>query len=205
VLDSIDYAAFIGRNPGNDNIYVHTGDSGQGITHGVAGAMINSALILGADAKWVEVYDPDRMIPWAVGNFLKENVTAVKNFAEYLAPGELSSLEDLKPGKGAIVREGLSKVAAYRDDSGRLFTRSAACTHLGCHLHSDSNSVWAVSSAPIARAQKIVIAAAISGNNSTSVNYSPLCGVLCGNQIQQHRPECRDSRRHIEHGPDHGR
>jgi glycine/D-amino acid oxidase-like deaminating enzyme len=33
VLDTIDYAAFIGLNPGNRNIYVHTGDSGQGITH----------------------------------------------------------------------------------------------------------------------------------------------------------------------------
>jgi Rieske Fe-S protein len=138
VLDTIDYAAFIGPNPGEDNIYVHTGDSGQGITHGVVGAMINSALILGADAKWTEVYDPARVTPSAAGNFLKENITAVKNFAEYLAPGELSALEDLKPGQGAIVRQGLSKVAAYRDGTGRLFERSAACTHLGCHLHWNS-------------------------------------------------------------------
>ena len=138
VLDTIDYAAFIGRNPGDDNVYVHTGDSGQGITHGVVGAMINSALILGADAKCSEVYDPARMTPSAAGNFLMANITAVKNFAEYLAPGELSSLDDLKPGQGAIVREGLSKVAAYRDGTGRLFKRSAACTHLGCHLHWNS-------------------------------------------------------------------
>ena len=138
VLDTIDYAAFIGPNPGEDNIYVHTGDSGQGITHGVVGAMINSALILGADAKWTEVYDPARVTPSAAGNFLKENITAVKNFAEYLAPGELSALEDLKPGQGAIVRQGLSKVAAYRDGTGRFFERSAACTHLGCHLHWNS-------------------------------------------------------------------
>jgi glycine/D-amino acid oxidase-like deaminating enzyme/nitrite reductase/ring-hydroxylating ferredoxin subunit len=138
VLDTIDYAAFIGRNPGSDNVYVHTGDSGQGITHGVAGAMINSALILGADAKWAEVYDPSRVTPSAAGNFLKENITAVKNLAEYLAPGELSSLDDLRPGQGAIVRDGLAKIAAYRDDSGRVFARSAACTHLGCHLHWNS-------------------------------------------------------------------
>jgi glycine/D-amino acid oxidase-like deaminating enzyme/nitrite reductase/ring-hydroxylating ferredoxin subunit len=138
VLDTIDYAAFIGRNPGNDHVYVHTGDSGQGITHGVVGALINSALILGADAKWAGVYDPARMTPSATGNFRRENMTAVKNFAEYLAPGELPSLQDLKPGQGAIVREGLGKIAAYRDDSGRLFERSAACTHLGCHLHWNS-------------------------------------------------------------------
>ena len=138
VLDTVDYAAFIGRNPGNDNIYVHTGDSGQGMTHGAAGAVINAALILGQAAKWAEVYDPARMAPSGVANFLKENLTAVKNVAEYLAPGELSSLQDLKPGQGAIVRQGLSKVAAYRDDSGELLARSVACTHLGCHLHWNS-------------------------------------------------------------------
>ncbi len=89
VLDTIDYAGFIGSNPGSTNIYVHTGDSGQGMTHGVVGAMINSALILGREARWVDVYDPRRKTPAGISNFLKENITAVKNFAEYLAPGEL--------------------------------------------------------------------------------------------------------------------
>ncbi len=43
--------------------------------------------------------------------------------------------DELKPGQGAIVRKGLSRVAAYRDEKGKLFLRSAACSHLGCHLH----------------------------------------------------------------------
>ena len=41
----------------------------------------------------------------------------------------------MKPGQGAIIREGLTKIAAYRDENGVLFRRSAACTHVGCHLH----------------------------------------------------------------------
>jgi glycine/D-amino acid oxidase-like deaminating enzyme/nitrite reductase/ring-hydroxylating ferredoxin subunit len=138
LLDTIDYAAFIGRDPGCQNVYVHTGDSGQGMTHGVVGSLINSALILGKGARWTEVYDPSRKTPSAIGNFLKENVTAVKNFAEYLAPGDLASLDDLKPGCGAIIRMGLKKIAAYRDDAGQLYLRSAACTHIGCHLHWNS-------------------------------------------------------------------
>lgn len=138
VLDTIDYAAFIGRNPGNENVYVHTGDSGQGITHGVVGSLLNSALILGGSAKWADVYEPSRKTPVAIGNYLKENATAVKNYAEYLAPGELSSLDELKPGHGAIIRQGVSKVAAYRDEHGTLYTRSAVCTHIGCHLHWNS-------------------------------------------------------------------
>lgn len=138
VLDTIDYAGFIGRNPGSRNIYVHTGDSGQGMTHGVAGSLINSALILGDTPKWQEVYEPTRKTPSGIGNFLRENVTVVKNFAEYLAPGELGSLDDLKPGQGAIVRQGVAKIAAYRDGSGVLHARSAACSHVGCHLHWNS-------------------------------------------------------------------
>jgi glycine/D-amino acid oxidase-like deaminating enzyme/nitrite reductase/ring-hydroxylating ferredoxin subunit len=138
VLDTIDYAGFIGRNPGNANIYVHTGDSGQGITHGVVGALVNSALIRGEVAGWAEVYEPSRKTLSGIGNFLRENVTAVKNFAEYLAPGELSSVSELKPGHGAIIRQGIAKVAAYRDETGTLYARSAACTHIGCHLHWNS-------------------------------------------------------------------
>ncbi|WP_420836244.1 Rieske 2Fe-2S domain-containing protein [Bradyrhizobium valentinum] len=84
------------------------------------------------------MYEPSRKTPTAIGNFLSENVTAVKNFAEYLAPGELADVSDLKAGHGAIVRQGTSKIAAYRDPSGSLYARSAACTHVGCHLHWNS-------------------------------------------------------------------
>jgi glycine/D-amino acid oxidase-like deaminating enzyme/nitrite reductase/ring-hydroxylating ferredoxin subunit len=135
VLDTIDYAGFIGNNPGNEHIYVHTGDSGQGMTHGVAGAVINASLIVGELTLWADVYEPSRKTPSAIGNFLKENVTAVKNFAEYFAPGELSDLAELAPDKGAIIRQGISKIAAYRDTDGQLHANSAACTHIGCHLH----------------------------------------------------------------------
>jgi Rieske Fe-S protein len=62
----------------------------------------------------------------------------VKNFAEYLAPGELADVSELKAGHGAIIRQGISKIAAYRDPSGKLYARSAACTHIGCHLHWNS-------------------------------------------------------------------
>ena len=138
VLDTIDYAGFIGRDPGGKNIYVAMGDSGQGLTHGVAGAMLNTALILGEDHPWKDVYAPGRIPLKAAKNFVTENVTALKSFAEYVAPGELRSLDDLKRGQGAIVRRALEKIAAYRDDSGALHLNSTSCTHVGCHLHWNS-------------------------------------------------------------------
>jgi glycine/D-amino acid oxidase-like deaminating enzyme/nitrite reductase/ring-hydroxylating ferredoxin subunit len=138
VLDTIDYAGFIGRNPGSKRVYVATGDSGQGITHGVAGAMINADLITKGDSKWAAVYAPDRKPVSAIKNYLRENATALKNFAEYVTPGDISSLDDLKPGQGGILRQGLGKVAAYRNANGELQLRSASCTHIGCQLHFNS-------------------------------------------------------------------
>jgi Rieske Fe-S protein len=85
-----------------------------------------------------EVYDPGRKPLKAAGTFISENLTTAKNFAEYGAPGEKDSWDELAPGEGAIVRKGLSKVAAYRDEKGALFLRSAACPHLGCHVHWNS-------------------------------------------------------------------
>ena len=138
VLDTIDYAGFIGRDPGGTNVYVAMGDSGQGLTHGVAGAMLNTALILGEKHPWEELYAPGRTPVKAAKNFVMENTTVLKNFAEYIAPGQLSSLDKLGRGQGAIVRRGLEKIAAYRDESGELHLNSAACSHVGCHLHWNS-------------------------------------------------------------------
>jgi glycine/D-amino acid oxidase-like deaminating enzyme/nitrite reductase/ring-hydroxylating ferredoxin subunit len=138
VLDTVDYSAFIGKNPGNENIYIVTGDSGQGMTHGALAGILLKDLIATGSSRWEDVYDPARKTASAVGNFVSENITAVKNLAEYLAPGELSSLDELQRGKGAIIRQGLKKIAAYRDKKGKLHQRSAKCTHLGCQVHWNS-------------------------------------------------------------------
>lgn len=138
VLDTIDYAGFVGKDPGAKNVFVAMGDSGQGLTHGVMGAMLNTGLIMDGDHPWKEIYEPGRVPLKAANNFVVENTTALKSFAEYVAPGELSSLDDLKRGHGAIVREGLKKIAAYRDDKGELHLNSASCSHVGCHLHFNS-------------------------------------------------------------------
>ena len=50
VMEPIDSCAFIGRNPvDHDNVYVATGDSGMGMTHGTIAGMLLCDLILGRD------------------------------------------------------------------------------------------------------------------------------------------------------------
>ena len=72
-------------------------------------------------SKWAELYAPDRKPLKAAKNWVMENSTALKNLAEYVTPGEISSTDELEPGQGAIMREGLKKIAAYRDAKG-MFT-----------------------------------------------------------------------------------
>jgi glycine/D-amino acid oxidase-like deaminating enzyme/nitrite reductase/ring-hydroxylating ferredoxin subunit len=138
VLETVDYSAFCGVNPGSRNVYVHTGDSGQGMTHGAMAGLLIPDLIVSGQSTWAETFAPSRKPLRAITNYARENITAIKNFAEYIAPGEISSYDELERGKGAIVREGLRKVAAYRDQNGKLHKCSAVCTHLGCHVHWNS-------------------------------------------------------------------
>lgn len=138
VMDTLDYCAFIGLDPEYRRVYVATGDSGQGITHGVVASLIIPAMIAGEESPYASVYDPGRKPLKAAVRFLSENATLLANAASYLAPGELGSVDELAPGQGAIIRRGLAKIAAYRDEKGKLFERSAACTHVGCHLQWNS-------------------------------------------------------------------
>lgn len=47
-----------------------------------------------------------------------------------MTPGDVDSVEKAAPGRGAVVLCGLTKVAACRDENGRLHEYSAICTHL---------------------------------------------------------------------------
>ena len=135
VLEPVDYAAYIGRNPGNEHVYVVTGDSGEGLSNSVAGSLILRDLILGRENAWASAYDPNRISIKAAGGYVSENVTMPANLAEHVTGGELSSVNELKRGQGALIRQGAGKVAAYRDDAGGLHLHSATCTHAGCVIH----------------------------------------------------------------------
>jgi glycine/D-amino acid oxidase-like deaminating enzyme len=63
VMEPADGLAFIGINPGPDkNVFIATGDSGNGITHGTIAGMILSDQKLGKKNPWTDLYDPSRKI-----------------------------------------------------------------------------------------------------------------------------------------------
>ena len=133
VMEPIDGVALIGRNPlDSDNVYVATGDSGNGMTHGTIAGVLLTDLIVGRPNPWSALYDPSRKTLGATKEFVKENVNVAAQYADLVTPGEIDDVAQINPGEGAILRRGITKVAVYRDDDGALHERSAICTHLGC-------------------------------------------------------------------------
>jgi Rieske Fe-S protein len=65
-------------------------------------------------------------------DFLKENVNVAVQYADWVMGGDVSSLDQIQPDTGAIVRDGVSMHAVYRGQNGQLHAMSATCTHLGC-------------------------------------------------------------------------
>ena len=137
VLDSVDYLPFSGKNP-NDSIFIHTGDSGEGLTNGVIGSLVLRDLVRRRKNRRAWMLDPGRITAKAAGRFVSENATVASNLTEHLTSGEVSSADELKRREAALIRQGAKKVAAYRDQGGKLHLRSATCTHSGCVLHWNS-------------------------------------------------------------------
>jgi nitrite reductase/ring-hydroxylating ferredoxin subunit len=135
VLEPYDHLAFIGRNPDDaEHVWLCTGDSGMGMTHGTIAGILLPALIAGRKHKWEALYDPKRVTLHGaeLKELVKEGLDVAAQFADYVTRGDVSDVGDIPRGEGRVVRRGLYKVAAYRDESGKLHERSAACTHMRC-------------------------------------------------------------------------
>ena len=133
VMEPADGVAYFGRDPGgNGNVFIITGDSGTGMTHCTAGAITVTDMILGRDNPWADIYDPARKAHHGLGEFVKEQANTLAQYKDLLTRGEVDSADQIRPGEGAVIRQGATKLAVYRDEQSQLHVRSAICTHLGC-------------------------------------------------------------------------
>ena len=143
IMETIDYLAFIGRNPGDENVYVVTGDSGMGLTHGTIAGVLLTDLIKGQHNRWAELYDPSRKPVRAARRFARENLNVARQYADYLTRGDVSSASEIEPDSGAVMRRGFKKLAVYKDKEGQVHERSAVCPHLGCIVQwNGSEKTW---------------------------------------------------------------
>jgi glycine/D-amino acid oxidase-like deaminating enzyme/nitrite reductase/ring-hydroxylating ferredoxin subunit len=134
IMEPLDSLAYLGKNPGDDNIYIITGDSGNGMTHATLGGIIITDIITGEENPWIKIYDPSRISFKKKRDYLHEAGNMVAQYADWFTAEEMQDAERLKPGCGAVISSGLKKLAVYRDPDNILHTCTAVCPHLGAIL-----------------------------------------------------------------------
>lgn len=135
VMETLDGLAYIGRNPMDTGaVYICTGDSGHGLTHGTIASLLITDLIHHRENPWTDLYNPGRISLKSAPTFVKEGANMAAQYADWLTAGEDEN-NSVPPDSGVVVRRGLKKVAVYCDESGHHHECSAICPHLGCIVH----------------------------------------------------------------------
>ncbi|MEO6865682.1 MAG: FAD-dependent oxidoreductase [Gemmatimonadaceae bacterium] len=144
LLEPVDGLAFIGKNPGADeHIYIITGDSGNGITHGTIAGIMLTDLISGCDNPWTGIYNPSRINFRSAPAYARDNLNVAEQYSSWLTSGDTASVDDIPNNSGMVVRRGMRKIAVYKDASGNVSECSAVCTHLYCIVDwNDTEKTW---------------------------------------------------------------
>lgn len=144
VMEPVDAMAYIGKNPGSDeHIYIATGDSGNGMTHGTIAGILLTDLITGRDNPWTKLYDPSRISFRSAPEYAKENLNVAEQYTSWLTGSNVGNVDDIEPDSGAVIRRGMHKIAVYKDALGNLSACSAVCTHLYCIVDwNDTEKSW---------------------------------------------------------------
>ncbi|KAJ9656296.1 hypothetical protein H2198_005071 [Neophaeococcomyces mojaviensis] len=146
IMEPVDYMGYIGRNSGSQRVYVVTGDSGNGLTHGVLAGKLISDMILGNPNPWEKLYDPRRRGPniaKVLPHMLKHNVQVNMQYKRFFQ-SDIQDVEDLGLEKGGVLNSKTSKpIAVYKDADGKVHKLSAVCPHMhGVVCWNDSEKSW---------------------------------------------------------------
>jgi nitrite reductase/ring-hydroxylating ferredoxin subunit len=132
VVETDDGLPFIGENEGRQ--FIATGFCGNGFTLGTLAAAMARDRYLGRKNPWFDLFRVDRkQFHGGTWRYITENLDyPYYMLRDRLAKAEGDSFDELKIGEGKILRLNGKKVAAYRDESGKVILNSPVCTHLKC-------------------------------------------------------------------------
>ncbi|CAN5405853.1 FAD-dependent oxidoreductase [soil metagenome] len=145
VFETLDGLALIGPDASaGKNMYVVTGDSGMGLTHGTMAGSIISDAIIGHENPYAELYDPARLPIAATGTFLRENANTAGQYLDWVTGGDDRDPFMLTAGEGMVLRRGLVKLAVCRIEGEEgLMVLSATCPHFGGIVHwNNADQTW---------------------------------------------------------------
>ena len=84
------------------------------MTNGVAGSLTILPLIIGEDSRYAPVLEPNRKSltsGTSLGEFIRGQAEVVENLTEYVSPSEVSSVDEIAAREGAVMRQGVLKLA----------------------------------------------------------------------------------------------
>lgn len=142
VVETPDGLPYIGETA--EGQFAATGFAGNGMTYGTLAGMMAVDAALGRKNPWRDLFDVKRTKLSGAWDYLKENVDYPYYYVkDKLAAAEGTSLDDVEPGEGKILKLEGQRVAAYRSPSGHLSVLSPACTHMGCVVHwNEADATW---------------------------------------------------------------
>jgi glycine/D-amino acid oxidase-like deaminating enzyme/nitrite reductase/ring-hydroxylating ferredoxin subunit len=131
VIETTDGLPFMGETaPGQ---FVATGFSGNGMTLGTLSAMMACDAFHQRENPWRALFDVGRKTLSSAWDYLKEN----KDYPYYMLKEMMAKRPEnatraIKRGEGKVVMHEGARVAAFRNEKGKLCLKSAICPHMGC-------------------------------------------------------------------------
>jgi glycine/D-amino acid oxidase-like deaminating enzyme/nitrite reductase/ring-hydroxylating ferredoxin subunit len=133
VVEPVDGLPYIGRNSLDARVFIATGFSGNGMTGGTVAGLLLADLVLGNANPWALLYKPTRVTPAAGFEWTKENVDYPLHLMfDVVRRAQAVALESVPPGEGRLVTVNGKKLAAFRDEEGKVTLLSPTCTHMAC-------------------------------------------------------------------------
>jgi glycine/D-amino acid oxidase-like deaminating enzyme/nitrite reductase/ring-hydroxylating ferredoxin subunit len=132
VIETNDGLPYIG--PENEQQFVATGFSGNGMTFGTLAGMMACDWVLGRDNPWQDLLGIDRTkLRGGTWDYLKENIDYPYHLVKgFLTEARSDSVDSVAKGEGKVLRLDGKRCAVYRSDEGDVSIRSAICPHMGC-------------------------------------------------------------------------
>lgn len=143
VIETNDGLPLIGETA--DRQFAATGFAGNGMTFGTLSAMMAIDRLLGRENPWADLFDIHRKkLLGGTWTYLIEN----KDYPyllvrDRIGRSEGDSLNQLGNGQGKVLKLDGKKVAAFRDENGKVTQCSPVCTHLGCIVEwNNAEKTW---------------------------------------------------------------
>lgn len=127
VVETVDGLPYIGENASGQ--FIATGFSGNGLTFGVAAAIMAADWVEDRRNPWEDCFSPTRVELAALPRYVAEN----KDFPYHMVKDRLGIPKDAVPprGEGIVSEINGEKVAVYCAPDGEIHSCSAICPHLG--------------------------------------------------------------------------